>query len=96
MLCCLLYNFHPSFGVMLKLLKDLRHNRRPNGSTAFSDCEPLALVHSKEEGGRHTGFGDNYRPQIYLRTAGECLTLSAPPFSLLLIPSVYMEGKVLR
>lgn len=28
-------------------------------------------VLSKEEGGRHTGFGNNYRPQIYMRTAGE-------------------------
>ena len=25
---------------------------------------------SKEEGGRHTGFHENYRPQIFLRTAG--------------------------
>ena len=28
-------------------------------------------VLSKEEGGRHTGFHDNYRPQIYVRTAGK-------------------------
>jgi elongation factor Tu len=26
---------------------------------------------SKEEGGRHTGFGNNYRPQMFMRTAGE-------------------------
>ena len=25
---------------------------------------------TKEEGGRHTGFHDNYRPQIFMRTAG--------------------------
>ena len=32
---------------------------------------------TKEEGGRHTGFHDNYRPQIFLRTAGmfPCLPL---------------------
>lgn len=27
-------------------------------------------VLSKEEGGRHTGFGNNYKPQIFMRTAG--------------------------
>jgi elongation factor Tu len=33
---------------------------------------------SKEEGGRHTAFGENYRPQIYLRTADESVTLTWP------------------
>lgn len=28
-------------------------------------------VLTKEEGGRHTGFHTNYRPQVYIRTAGE-------------------------
>ena len=28
-------------------------------------------VLTKEEGGRHTGFHENYRPQMYVRTAGE-------------------------
>lgn len=28
-------------------------------------------VLTKEEGGRHTGFHQNYRPQIYIRTAGK-------------------------
>jgi elongation factor Tu len=27
-------------------------------------------VLSKDEGGRHTGFGNNYKPQVYIRTAG--------------------------
>ena len=27
---------------------------------------------TKEEGGRHTGFHENYRPQLFLRTAGGC------------------------
>ena len=35
-------------------------------------------VLSKDEGGRHTGFGENYRPQIYLRTADESVTLTFP------------------
>jgi elongation factor Tu len=27
-------------------------------------------VLTKEEGGRHTGFGNNYQPQLFMRTAG--------------------------
>ncbi|KAI0015376.1 translation elongation factor Tu [Xylariomycetidae sp. FL0641] len=32
-------------------------------------------VLTKEEGGRHTGFTDNYRPQMFLRTADEACAL---------------------
>ncbi|KAI1451372.1 translation elongation factor Tu [Annulohypoxylon moriforme] len=35
-------------------------------------------VLTKEEGGRHTGFHENYRPQIYLRTADEACALYFP------------------
>src|SRR6201992_1421163 len=34
-------------------------------------------VLTKEEGGRHTGFGNNYQPQLFMRTAG---TYSLSPF----------------
>jgi elongation factor Tu len=35
-------------------------------------------VLTKEEGGRHTGFGEHYKPQIYLRTSDESVHLSFP------------------
>ncbi|KAH8891332.1 translation elongation factor Tu [Thozetella sp. PMI_491] len=35
-------------------------------------------VLSKEEGGRHTGFMENYRPQMYIRTADESCSLHFP------------------
>jgi elongation factor Tu len=35
-------------------------------------------VLSKEEGGRHKGFHENYKPQMYLRTADEPCTLHFP------------------
>ncbi|KAJ4290426.1 translation elongation factor Tu [Kalmusia sp. IMI 367209] len=35
-------------------------------------------VLTKEEGGRHTGFGENYRPQMFIRTADESASLSWP------------------
>ncbi|KAF1815591.1 translation elongation factor Tu [Eremomyces bilateralis CBS 781.70] len=33
---------------------------------------------TKEEGGRRTGFGSNYRPQLYIRTADESAILTWP------------------
>ncbi|KAI1214616.1 translation elongation factor Tu [Annulohypoxylon truncatum] len=36
-------------------------------------------VLTKEEGGRHTGFTENYRPQMFLRTADEACALFFPP-----------------
>jgi elongation factor Tu len=35
-------------------------------------------VLTKEEGGRHTGFHENYRPQMYIRTADESCALYFP------------------
>ncbi|KAJ9637874.1 translation elongation factor Tu [Coniosporium apollinis] len=35
-------------------------------------------VLTKEEGGRHTGFHNNYRPQIFMRTADEAAALTWP------------------
>jgi len=36
-------------------------------------------VLTKEEGGRHTGFHENYRPQMYIRTADEACALHFAP-----------------
>ena len=35
-------------------------------------------VLTKEEGGRHTGFHNNYKPQLFIRTADEAATLVWP------------------
>ncbi|UKZ83478.1 translation elongation factor Tu [Trichoderma virens FT-333] len=35
-------------------------------------------VLTKEEGGRHTGFHEHYRPQLYLRTSDESVDLTFP------------------
>lgn len=35
-------------------------------------------VLTKEEGGRHTGFHENYRPQMFIRTADESCALMFP------------------
>ena len=43
----------------------------PGSSKAHRKFLVSMYVLTKEEGGRHTGFHNNYRPQIYLRTAGK-------------------------
>jgi elongation factor Tu len=41
---------------------------KPNSVTPHKKFECEVYVLSKEEGGRHTPFFNNYRPQFYFRT----------------------------
>lgn len=41
---------------------------KPNSITPHTEFEAEVYVLSKEEGGRHTPFFNNYRPQFYFRT----------------------------
>jgi len=50
----------------------------PGTVTAHKRFLVSMYVLSKEEGGRHTGFQENYRPQLYLRTADESCILTWP------------------
>lgn len=43
---------------------------KPGSAKAYQKFMCSMYVLTKEEGGRHTGFGNNYRPQLYIRTAG--------------------------
>ncbi|KAL9133427.1 MAG: hypothetical protein Q9175_005390 [Cornicularia normoerica] len=51
---------------------------KPGSAKAHKQFLCSMYVLTKEEGGRHTGFSDNYRPQIYLRTADEAAALHWP------------------
>lgn len=42
----------------------------PGSIKAHSRFLVSMYVLTKEEGGRHTGFGENYKPQVFIRTAG--------------------------
>lgn len=62
-------------GLLLRGVKreDVRRGMvvaKPGTAKAHKQFLCSMYVLTKEEGGRHTGFSDNYRPQIYLRTAG--------------------------
>ncbi|CAG8953261.1 hypothetical protein HYFRA_00003465 [Hymenoscyphus fraxineus] len=51
---------------------------KPGSTKAHKEFLVSMYVLSKEEGGRHTGFMNNYRPQMYLRTADEACALFWP------------------
>ena len=44
---------------------------KPGSVKAHKQFLTSMYILTKEEGGRHTGFHDNYRPQIFMRTAGK-------------------------
>ena len=44
---------------------------KPGVMKAHNKFFASMYVLTKEEGGRHTGFHNNYRPQVYIRTAGK-------------------------
>jgi elongation factor Tu len=47
---------------------------KPGVMKAHNKFLASMYVLTKEEGGRHTGFHNNYRPQVYIRTAGKLPT----------------------
>ena len=50
----------------------------PGTCKAYTECLVSMYVLTEEEGGRKSGFGQNYRPQIFLRTADEAADLKWP------------------
>jgi len=50
----------------------------PGTTKAHTKFLTSMYVLSKEEGGRHTGFHNNYKPQIFIRTADEAAAFTWP------------------
>jgi elongation factor Tu len=70
-------------GLLLRGLKreDIERGQvivRPGKITAHKKFEAEVLVLKKEEGGRHTPFFNNYRPQFYFRTTDVTGTINLP------------------
>ncbi|KAK5658522.1 hypothetical protein OQA88_1914 [Cercophora sp. LCS_1] len=70
-------------GLLLRGVRreDLRRGMvvcKPGTVKAHSKVLVSLYVLSKEEGGRHTPFGNNYRPQVYVRSADEACSLNFP------------------
>ena len=51
---------------------------KPGSITPHTEFEASVYVLSKDEGGRHTPFFDNYRPQFYFRTTDVTGVVSLP------------------
>jgi elongation factor Tu len=51
---------------------------KPGSVKSHSQFLASLYVLTKEEGGRHSGFHQHYRPQLYLRTADESVDLTFP------------------
>ncbi len=51
---------------------------KPGSITPHTDFEAQVYILSKEEGGRHTPFFNNYRPQFYFRTTDVTGSVTLP------------------
>ncbi|MEV6170607.1 elongation factor Tu [Streptomyces sp. NPDC051954] len=59
---------------------------RPGSVTPHLEFEARAYILSKDEGGRHTPFFDNYRPQFYFRTTDVTGVVTLPKGTEMVMP----------
>ncbi len=59
---------------------------KPGSVTPHTSFEAAVYVLTKEEGGRHTPFFNNYRPQFYFRTTDVTGTVSLPEGTEMVMP----------
>jgi len=59
---------------------------KPNSITPHTKFKAEAYVLTKEEGGRHTPFFSNYRPQFYFRTTDVTGTIELPAGTEMVMP----------
>jgi len=59
---------------------------KPGTTTPHTDFEARVYVLSKEEGGRHTPFFNNYRPQFYFRTTDVTGSIELPADKEMVMP----------
>ncbi|MBF0296639.1 MAG: elongation factor Tu, partial [Magnetococcales bacterium] len=72
-----------NIGVLLRGIKreDVQRGQvlaKPNSITPHTKFKAECYILSKEEGGRHTAFFSNYRPQFYFRTTDVTGVLRLP------------------
>ena len=59
---------------------------KPGSVTPHTDFEDAVYVLTKEEGGRHTPFFNNYRPQFYFRTTDVTGSVTLPEGTEMVMP----------
>ncbi len=67
---------------------------KPGSITAHTEFEASVYILSKDEGGRHTPFYDNYRPQFYFRTTDVTGVVHLPEGTEMIMPGDNTEMKV--
>ena len=67
---------------------------KPGSITPHTKFEAEVYVLSKEEGGRHTPFFNNYRPQFYFRTTDVTGAVELPAGTEMVMPGDNVKIKV--
>ena len=67
---------------------------KPGSITPHTEFEGNGYILSKDEGGRHTPFYDNYRPQFYFRTTDVTGVVHLPEGTEMVMPGDNTEMKV--
>ena len=67
---------------------------KPKSITPHTDFEANVYILSKDEGGRHTPFFNNYRPQFYFRTTDVTGVVDLPEGTEMVMPGDNTEMKV--
>ena len=67
---------------------------KPKSITPHTDFEAQVYILSKDEGGRHTPFFNNYRPQFYFRTTDVTGVVDLPEGTEMVMPGDNTEMKV--
>lgn len=65
---------------------------KPGSITPHTEFEGQVYILSKEEGGRHTPFSNNYRPQFYFRTTDVTGEVTLPDSVQMVMPGDNIEG----
>jgi elongation factor Tu len=67
---------------------------KPGSITPHTEFDAQVYILSKDEGGRHTPFYDNYRPQFYFRTTDVTGVVHLPEGTEMVMPGDNTEMKV--
>jgi elongation factor Tu len=67
---------------------------KPGSITPHTEFEAQVYILSKDEGGRHTPFFNNYRPQFYFRTTDVTGTVNLPEGTEMVMPGDNTEMRV--
>ncbi len=67
---------------------------RPGTNTPHTEFQAQVYILSKDEGGRHTPFFNNYRPQFYFRTTDVTGVVHLPEGTEMVLPGDNTEMKV--